>query len=34
MKNKFPKTSDAKIKDGVLIGTKKTELKQDVKFED
>jgi hypothetical protein len=34
LKNKFPRTSDAKIKEGVFVGPQITELIQDIRFED
>ena len=34
LKNKFPRISDAKIKEGVFVGPQIRELIQDVKFED
>jgi len=33
LKNKFPRISDAKIKDGIFVGSQIRELIQDVKFE-
>jgi hypothetical protein len=33
LKNKFPRISDAKIKEGVFVGPQIRELKLDVKFE-
>jgi hypothetical protein len=33
LKNKFPRISDAKMKDGIFVGSQITELIQDVKFE-
>jgi hypothetical protein len=33
LKSKFPRTSDAKIKEGVFVGPQGRELIQDVKFE-
>jgi hypothetical protein len=34
LKNKFPRISDSKIKEGVFVGPQIRELIQDVKFED
>jgi hypothetical protein len=34
LKNTFPRISDAKIKEGVIVGPQIRELSQDVKFED
>jgi hypothetical protein len=34
LKNKFPRISDAKIKEGVFVGLQIRELKQNVKAED
>jgi hypothetical protein len=34
LKNKLPRTSDAKIKEGVFVGPQIRDLIQDVKFED
>jgi len=34
LKNKFPRTSDAKIKEGVFVGPQIRELIQDIRFED
>jgi hypothetical protein len=34
LKNKFPKISDVKIKEGVFVGPQMRELLQDIKFED
>jgi hypothetical protein len=34
LKNKFPRKSDYKIKDGIFVGPQIRELIQDVKFED
>jgi hypothetical protein len=34
LKNKFPRISDAKIKEGIFVGPQIRELIQDVKFEE